>query len=90
MGKKKKPVLYDFDSFPIAFVEWIDANSTHGWRSLNEAGTARIKSVGILVNNKKDYVTLSAAMSEDIKFSDMLTIPRAGIKKFQKLRIERR
>jgi hypothetical protein len=48
-------------------LEWVDSASRSGWRSGKDAevGLAEVLSVGIVVNNSIDFLTISTCLIEE-------------------------
>jgi len=85
---KKK--LYDFkDAYKrLISIEWDDSQSTYGWRvPESDDSSCKIKSVGILVSDTKNCITISTSISEGMRFVDKLTIPKKCVRKTRRFRI---
>ena len=71
----------------IALVEWEDSHfGPYGWKNWGEIADtlkpALIESVGFVLVDEPDRVTLCLSKCEDGDIADVMTIPRSGIKKF--------
>jgi hypothetical protein len=72
-------------------VDWIDSCSfgTQRWRESVESeqlAPSRIQTVGILVKETKNYITVTGSMDEEDHVSGCLTIPRGCITKLRRLK----
>lgn len=68
-------------SFDLVLVEWEDANSTPGW--FIEVPKERLllcRSVGYLVGETKDSVTLAHTVNAAEMFGDLFSIPKNCIR----------
>ena len=68
----------------VAIIEWADAASARGWATEKAAteedsGLSLVISIGILVAQDKQSVSISTSLDQGGKFVDILSIPRAGI-----------
>ena len=76
----------DSKKLRIEYVEWVDSNSSYGWRYPEDDDLpAKIKSVGILISEEKSCLTMSTSSSEGGRFLDKITIPKVAISKRRKL-----
>lgn len=74
---------------PLVEVEWRDACTFHPWQSLSDARkdmTLRCWTVGYLVRNSRDRVSLVQSRGEHDKVAEDWTIPRACIVRIRRLR----
>lgn len=72
----------------VVEIEWVDAASARGWCRAKEAtdedgGLSRVFSVGFLVAQDKQSVSISTSRDCGGKFVDILSIPRAAITKMK-------
>ena len=76
-------------SLPIAYIEWEDSSANSGWRKPDETYDTpeMIRSIGILVHNTKDFVSISTSQGTTT-FMDTLTIPRSAIRVMRRLRMK--
>lgn len=80
----------DIRKTPKVYVEWIDSYATRGWthesdlRS-DDSFASCIVSIGFLVKNTKEFVTISTSVSTNGNLMDPLTIPKVAIKTLKKL-----
>lgn len=68
------------DSLGIVLIEWRDAQSSPGWHGADELqrGLAAIKSVGWLVSESEESVTLAISVGTHAA-GDLLSIPKSCI-----------
>ena len=69
----------------IVYVEWVDSGSTHGWVHLDQLrDPPRILcvTVGFLVREIDEGVTVSASWSDTGSFDSPITIPWATVTKY--------
>ena len=77
--------------YPKVRVEWIDCVSDSGWATSNEFEKMRLAkpvNEGWLFEKTKNHIKLFASYDKDeneITFGDRTMIPRAWVKKIQKL-----
>jgi len=66
----------------VLYVEWIDATATAGWDKFDrkDATVDLCKSIGFLVKQNKDMISLAAAIS-DKECNAIINIPTLWIKK---------
>ena len=92
--KRRKLSLTDRSTdipFPRVRVEWIDCVSDSGWatdKEFDRMKLARPINEGWLYEKTKDHIKLFASYdkdSDEISFGDRTMIPRAWVKKIQKL-----
>lgn len=67
-------------------IEWVDSSSIRGWRHDSEmtdsfAEPAKIQSIGYLLKDTKDFVTITTSVSENGGIMDPLSIPKVAITK---------
>lgn len=65
-------------------IEWVDSSSIRGWRHESEmtdslAEPCKIKSIGYLIKDHKDFVTIATSLSENGSMIDPLSIPKCAI-----------
>lgn len=73
------------------YVEWIDSVCIRGWNHESlltdeYAEPSKICSVGFLIKDTKNYVTISTSVSVNGSVTDPLTIPKCAITKIQRLK----
>lgn len=73
-------------------VRWVDSAFAHGWmprRAIKEYRAATCISIGLLVNETKDHITIvqSASMDED-QYGDGITIPKRCIEQMWRLKVK--
>lgn len=61
-------------------IDWVDSSSLRGWQR-RDAGHSPscIMTVGLVVGETKDAVTVSHSISEDSNVPDALSIPKVAI-----------
>jgi len=71
------------------YVEWVDSVGTSGWEhieSLAPMPTARVRTLGFLIENNKDSIIIAMSISQKGLFS-RLSIPKVAIKKVKRVKI---
>lgn len=82
----------DIRTTPKIYVEWIDSAALRGWQhgsTLTESETdlCKIVSIGFLIRESKDYITISTSVSSGGSTMDPLTIPKVAIKKLRRIKL---
>ena len=75
----------------LVIVEWVDSAFMQGWMSKEHAkehNYSRITSVGILLKETKDYITIVQSVSDKGDAGDDLTIPRCALERIRILRVK--
>ncbi len=74
----------------MVLVDWIDTGVIHGWRDKTEVRDtcASCQSVGIVVADEEDRITLTLGISDQGLVMDCITIPRTSIKQIRQLRVK--
>jgi hypothetical protein len=67
----------------IVMLTWLDSANTSGWHPEDESGPVTIKSIGLLVNETREFIVISTSKSDQGRYMDQLTIPRSVVKKIQ-------
>lgn len=67
----------------IVFVEWVDSARTSGWCSPEKDEPLMIHSIGLLVRQTKDLITISTSRCAGGNFVDQLTIPMCSVKRIK-------
>lgn len=64
-------------------VHWVDSHGSGGWRYIPDIKTPQLDcySMGFLIKEDKDSITMSASYSANDSSFDMLTIPKCAIVK---------
>lgn len=67
-----------------AIIDWIDSSTIRGWQHADDKPVGyyeptKIQSVGYLVEDTKDFVTLTTSLSENGGIIDPLSIPKVAI-----------
>jgi len=74
----------------LVLVEWVDSAFAQGWMDKSVAKTHKASnctSIGILVHQDNDKITIVQSISDKDSVGDGITIPRVSIKRIRKLRI---
>jgi hypothetical protein len=83
MSKSERP--------KIVWIEWLDSNLNHGWLQkgsiAREVDHLRCQSIGFLVAENDDVVSVSASWDLSETFADPLSIPRCAITKMQEVEL---
>lgn len=66
------------------YLEWLDSAATRGWQPRDSSGLLPIRSLGWLVEDTKEYVTITTSVSQE-RYMDQLTIPRRAVLKLMVL-----
>ena len=95
MPRKRRKAVASIETpdipYPKVRVEWIDCVSDSGWateKEFDRMKLARPINEGWLYEKTKDYIKLFAAYdkdSDEISCGDRTMIPRAWVKKIQKI-----
>ena len=95
MTRKRRKAVDSIETpdipYPKVRVEWIDCVSDSGWATEKEFDRMKLASPineGWLYEITKDYIKLFASYdkdSDEISFGDRPMIPRAWVKKIQKI-----
>ena len=75
----------------MILVGWSDTGVVHGWRCNEDAskdGFANCQSVGILVAETEDKITITLGISDQGLVLDCMTIPKGCIKSIKELRLK--
>lgn len=75
----------------IVYIEWGDAWTKWGWVSKDDLtdGLFPCKTIGFLVSEDDDVVRVSPSYSDrNDTYGDVLTIPRANIKKYLEINVK--
>lgn len=65
--------------FRFVRLRWMDAASSRGWRDKQDAGMTTVESIGFLVAESTQDVSISTSLDSGGKYVDILSIPRAAI-----------
>lgn len=68
------------------YVEWIDSSATRGWTHKTDieqenVGNLKICSIGYLLRDEKDFITITTSISVNSSAMDPLSIPTCAITK---------
>lgn len=75
---------------PRVEVEWVDAASCHPWQSLADArkdGLVRCWTIGYLVRNTRDIVSLCQARGDNARLGENWSIPRTCVLRIRRLKL---
>jgi hypothetical protein len=79
MSKSERP--------KIVWIEWLDSNLNHGWLEMEsvarEVEHLRCHSVGFIVGENDDVISISTSWDLSKFFVDPLSIPKRSITKIQ-------
>lgn len=78
---KKKPWTLPYD---VVQVDWVDSQCIHGWHRLEELSSlaaSQVITVGFLVSEDKESVTVCAGVAETTEHSNIHVIPRFAIQR---------
>lgn len=67
-------------------VEWLDSNSTSGWGHDHKQTDLSCISVGLLVHEFRDRITLAQSKEAGGDYGDFLEIPRVAVRKLRRLK----
>lgn len=79
--------------YPLVLVDWLDPAGAASWRDLADAKEypmAVCVTVGWLIVDKADRITLAASINDDGNAADLTTMPRACVQGIHALAIGRR
>lgn len=80
--------MKDIRKHPKVYVEWFDAFSDMGWKSPSEIDSHLVCiTIGFLVKEDKDGITISCTINNNGEFTDPLTIPRGMIRRRKSIKI---
>jgi len=74
----------------LVLIEWIDSAFMQGWMlkdKVKEHTISRIASVGILIHEDAEKITIVQDVSNKDDAADGITIPKCCIKRIRKLRV---
>jgi len=74
--------LVKHTSRPV-YVEWIDSSTTRGWQQPDQDHDLRCWSLGFLVAECEESITLAHSVAATGDVCDQITIPRAAITLFR-------
>lgn len=82
--KRQKPK----DLLRVVYIEWVDATATVGWDKFDrkDATVDDVRSIGFLVKETNDFVSLAAAVSGP-ECNALINIPKKWIKKRRNISI---
>ena len=93
--KKKTKKLDIPDKFPLVYIEWIDAESACGWE--DREGLDKwinkdfiVNDIGWKVSENDKYVLICNQIASDGDFGNRTRIPKAWIKKLQRVTLTKR
>lgn len=75
----------------LVMVKWVDSAFAHGW-TLKETArkhtVSAIVSVGILLHEDREKITIMQSVSDKDDAGDGITIPKCSIKKIWRLKVK--
>lgn len=68
------------------YVEWLDSGAYRGWVhdknfTKQDSEPSKICSIGYLIRDEKDYISITTSLSTGGSFMDVLSIPKCSITK---------
>lgn len=82
--------LGDLLDHPRVEVHWVDAASSRGWRSRDEAraddAVVACRTMGRLIRNDRQMLTLAQTVSEEGGVGGIWAIPAGWVRKIERLR----
>jgi hypothetical protein len=70
------------------YLEWMDACSASGWQNFSvDSSPVPLFTVGFLIKEEKDYITLSTTTDKMGQFNGYMTVPKAWIKKRRNVKV---
>ncbi len=75
----------------IVRVEWVDSAFAQGWMDIEQAKNHTIShctSVGILVHQDDEKITIMQSLSDKQDAGDGITIPKCSIKRMRMLKVK--
>jgi len=69
-------------------VEWVDSYKENGWEYADKftKKPAECKTIGIEIENTKDYICIAQSISNSEHVSDVITIPKGAVKNVRELK----
>jgi len=72
----------------ILYLEWGDACGQSGWLNADDVQPPMsVSSIGHLVKETKEYVSLSPGLTQDGQFMGYITIPKGWIRKRKTVKV---
>ena len=73
---------------PLVIVTWVDASTQSGWTDLHEikANPVKVKTVGWLLSETDQCVTLFSSFTQDQAAGEVTTIPAPWVTSIKRLR----
>lgn len=70
------------ENYRVVEIHWEDSSAQHGWthRDALRPKPEMIRSVGLMVEEDEDGVTLTASVSSDDAFDSPVTIPWSAVR----------
>ena len=74
----------------IVIVEWVDSSFSEGWVGEDkfDYGICRIHSVGYLVHETKEFISIALNVGDNGQISDVMNIPKAALLSMTELKLE--
>ncbi len=77
--------LEKLSSRPV-YIEWLDSQSTDGWSNPDRDHDLRCRSLGFLVRESDESVTVATNVSAIEDVCNQMTIPRIAITRLEEIR----
>jgi len=73
----------------IVLITWLDSNFEHGWLSIDQVSGVLIStySVGFVVVEEKEKISIAQNRSEINTFMGVMTIPKSCISSIKEMRV---
>lgn len=80
----------DIRKTPAIYVEWTDSAAIRGWHHeatfLADASPTKIVSIGYLLKETEDFVSITTSIADTGSAMDVLSIPKVAITRRKKLK----
>lgn len=97
MPKKNK--LPKATNFPVVEIYWVDSYTSIGWFSYEEGESPNpftvdgakkeIRSIGFLLHEDDDTITISTSMSQSHAYISPLSIPKVAVTRYYQWKVKR-
>ncbi len=68
----------------VVLIDWVDSCFEHGWfKDDYKFDISICQSVGIVIQDSKEFITITQSKSDRDNISDTITIPKVCIKKMK-------
>lgn len=74
--------------YPLVKLEWIDAETDHGWESADEKNPTvpLVTTVGFLIKDTEELVSIASTVGDDRSHNSRINIPKGMVKTMTVLR----